>query len=225
MITVPTIGPIPAPRTFRSDVLLNAEYGRSVIGAKRPILIPNAVLLVVIEHPSPFLFGVICTVSSCCTNLALPSHSSHAYSSFGTITFTRIHILILVMLWVCWDRIHLAYVWFPFLLLLLCVHSFEISAPRYVYWSTIGSSSSQHFTEFTLFSLHTTTAHTFMFVVTLHFLVYASAFSICFCNPSIVSDNSHEIIHQSRHRQSPTATPSLLLRPLLYYHIFNIYLE
>ena len=46
MITVPAlpIGPMPAPHTFlRSDALLNPEYGRSAIGAERPILIPSSV--------------------------------------------------------------------------------------------------------------------------------------------------------------------------------------
>ena len=41
---------------------------------------------------------------------------------------------------------------------------------------------------FTLSSLHTTTAHFFTFAFALHFLVYSSAFSICFCYPSGVSD-------------------------------------
>ena len=58
MITVPTLGPIPAPHTFRSssDVL----YGRSAVGAERPILIPStAILLLVLEHPGIFLAAVI----------------------------------------------------------------------------------------------------------------------------------------------------------------------
>ena len=37
-------------------------------------------------------------------------------------------------------------------------------------------------------SLHTTTAHFLTFAVTLHVLVYARAFSICFCNPLGVCD-------------------------------------
>ena len=53
-------------------------------------------LLVVLEHPSTFLAAAICTVSSCFTNCAFPSHTSPAYSSFGTITFIRIHLLVLV---------------------------------------------------------------------------------------------------------------------------------
>ena len=56
----------------------------------------NTVLLVVLEHRSIFLAAVICIVfSSWFTNFAFPSHTS-AYSNFGTITFLRIHILILV---------------------------------------------------------------------------------------------------------------------------------
>ena len=46
-----------------------------------------------------FLAAVICSVfscSSCCTNFAFPSHTPPAYSNFGTTTFIRIHLLILV---------------------------------------------------------------------------------------------------------------------------------
>ena len=61
----------------------------------------------------------------------------------------------------------------------------------YKYWSTIDNSSSPHFhlnsTGFVLSSLHTSIAHLFTFAVTLHFLVYSSAFTIYFCNPSGVS--------------------------------------
>ena len=58
----------------------------------------NTVLRVVLEHPinSTFLAAVVCTVSSCFTNFAFPSHTCPAYSSFGTIAFIKIHILILV---------------------------------------------------------------------------------------------------------------------------------
>ena len=60
--------------------------------------------------------------------------------------------------------------------------SFEISTPRYIYWSTVGRSSSPQLylkiTGFSLSSLRTTTALFFMFAVTLHFLVYSSSFSI-----------------------------------------------
>ena len=91
---------------------------------------------------------------------------------------------------------------------------FEISTPRYVYWSTIGNSSSPHFhlkaTGFTLSSLHTTTAHFFTFAVTLHFLVYSSALPICFCNPSGVTHiptESYAHINPET-LPSPTVTPS-----------------
>ena len=80
-----------------------------------------------------------------------------------------------------------------------------MSTPRHVYWSTIGNSSFPHFhlnvAGFSLSSLHTPTAHFFLRSLSLQFLVYSSAFSIRFCNPSGVSDISHEIIckHQCRH--------------------------
>ena len=54
----------------------------------------STVLLVVCEHPSAFLVAVICAVSSCFTDFVFHSHTSLAYSSLGTITFIRIHILI-----------------------------------------------------------------------------------------------------------------------------------
>ena len=57
----------------------------------------NTVLLVVLEHPSTFLPVVaICTVSSSFTNFAFRSHTSPAYSSYCTVIFIGIHILILV---------------------------------------------------------------------------------------------------------------------------------
>ena len=60
MIAVPTLGPIPAPHTFRSSFgrtaksLLN-EYGRSAIGAERPILIP--ILYTWAKFPKLFAYG------------------------------------------------------------------------------------------------------------------------------------------------------------------------
>ena len=56
----------------------------------------TTVLLVVLQHPSIFLAAVICTVFSCFTNFAFPSHASPAYSNFDTITFIKTHLLILV---------------------------------------------------------------------------------------------------------------------------------
>ena len=56
--------------------------------------IPSSVLLVVLEHPSICLAAVICAVSSFFTNFVFPSHTSPAYSNFGTITSIRIHYLI-----------------------------------------------------------------------------------------------------------------------------------
>ena len=72
-----------------------------------------------------------------------------------------------------------------------------ISTPRYVYWSTIGTSSSPYFqlkfTGLNLSSLPTTTAHFNTFADTLHLLsivydINNSVFSVRFCNPSGVSD-------------------------------------
>ena len=54
----------------------------------------DIVLLVVLEHPSTLLAAVFGTVSSCFTNFVFPSHTSPAYSSFGTITLIRIHLLL-----------------------------------------------------------------------------------------------------------------------------------
>ena len=56
----------------------------------------NTLLLVVLEHPSTFSAAVIRTVSTCLTDFAFSSHASPAHSSFGTITFIRKYILILV---------------------------------------------------------------------------------------------------------------------------------
>ena len=47
----------------------------------------NAILLVVLEHPSTFLAAIICAVSSCFTNFAFPAHTSPAYSRLDTTTF------------------------------------------------------------------------------------------------------------------------------------------
>ena len=143
-----------------------------------------------------FFSAVICTVSSCFI-FAFPSHTSPAHSSFGTITFSRLHLLILVSR--C-ESIRIASILptcalpcpITFATCASHEHSFEISTPRYVYWAAIGNSCSPHYhlkvTGFSLSSLHTTTAHFCTSAVTLHFLVYYSDLSICFCNPSGVSD-------------------------------------
>ena len=57
----------------------------SVLRGYIPSSALNTVLLVVLEHHSIFLAAIICTVSNCFTNFAFPSHSSPAYSNFGTI--------------------------------------------------------------------------------------------------------------------------------------------
>ena len=135
--------------------------------------------------------------------LSLPSHTPPTYSNFGAVTLIRIHILILVSR--C-GSVRIASILpncgLPFpITFAMCAsqeQSFEISTPRYVYWSTIGSSSSPHFhlkfTGFTLSLLYTSihTAHFFSFAVTLHFLLYSRDFCInfCFCDPSGVSDIS-----------------------------------
>ena len=54
----------------------------------------NTVLLVVLGHLSISLAAVICTVTKSFTIFALPSHTSVAYSSFGTINFRFIWIRI-----------------------------------------------------------------------------------------------------------------------------------
>ena len=86
-------------------------------------------------------------------------------------------------------------VFYPFLSLLLYVYpksSLLRSLRQGTSWGTIGNSSSPHFhlkfIGFTLYLLQTTSARFLTFAVTLHVLVYSSAFSICLCNPSGVSD-------------------------------------
>ena len=110
------------------------------------------VLLVLLEYPQgTSLAAVICTVSCCFTNFAFPSLTSPAYSSFGTFTFfIRLHLLILVSR--C-DSVRIAPVLpkcalpFPsaFGMCASQEQAFEISTPRYVYWSAICNSSSPHF--------------------------------------------------------------------------------
>ena len=68
---------------LRVDLFLSGHIPSSAL---------NTLLLVVLEHPGAFLAAITCIVSSCFTNIAFPSHTS-AYYNFGTITFTRIHIL------------------------------------------------------------------------------------------------------------------------------------
>ena len=85
-----------------------------------------------------FLGAVICTVSSC-YQIPLPFHTSPAYSSFGTITFIRIHFFILVSR--C-ESVRIASI-LPFPITFdVCASQeqyFDICTPRYVYWSTIGN--------------------------------------------------------------------------------------
>ena len=67
-----------------------------VLSGYMPSSTLNTVLLVALEHPSIFLAALICTVSSCFTNFAFPFYTSPAYTNFGTIILTTMHILILV---------------------------------------------------------------------------------------------------------------------------------
>ena len=73
---------------------------------------------------------------------------------------------------------------YPFILCASQEEPLEISTPRHVYWSAIGTYSSPHFhlkvTAFILCSLHTSTAHCFTFAVTLHFLEPSSASCLVF---------------------------------------------
>ena len=99
----------------------------------------------------------------------------------------------------------------PFLLLLLCVHP-KSSLLRFLRQGTyIGQQSVNHIspnfhsnvTGFSLSSLHITTAHSFTFAASVYFVVYSSAFSRYFCNPSGVSDT------RPNHLQASIPTPYL----------------
>ena len=163
----------------------------------------NAVLLLIaaLQHPSFFLAAAVCTVSNCFTSSAFPSHTSPEYSinSFGTINIrpeTCLDRMCQGASLLGWHPSCLRVI-YALLLLLLYVYptsSLLISLRQgYVYWCTIGSSSSPHFelkfTACTSFSLLTTTAHFSAFAVTLHFLV---VFSICFCSRVfLISPRSH----------------------------------
>ena len=92
-----------------------------------------------------------------------------------------------------------------------------VSTPRYVYWSTIGNSSSPHFrlkcTGFTFSLLHKHTARPFTCAVTLRpqCILAPSLLNSCFCNSSGVSDipaKSSVNINPDT-VSSPTATPCL----------------
>ena len=160
----------------------------------------NTVILVVFEHPSTFLAAVIYTVSSCSTNFAFPSHTTRSYSHFGAITLIIIHILILVPR--C-GSVRIAsilptcYLPFP-ITFAMCAsqeQSFEISTPRYVYWSTIGSSSPPT----SIRNLPGSPCLRYIQLLRIFLrslslsISYSSAFSICLCNPSgvLVSPRNH----------------------------------
>ena len=93
--------------------------------------------------------GAICTVSKCFSNVAFPSYTSRACSNFDTITSIRIrmHIANLVL---TRGSVRIASIFptcdLPFSITSdMCVsqgQSLKIFTPRYVYWSSIGNSSS-----------------------------------------------------------------------------------
>ena len=150
-------------------------------------------LLVVLEHTITFFRCCDVYCFNLVYQLSVPFPYLAAYYGFVTPTFISKYItLILVSRCEC---VRIASIvstcaWpFPtsFAMCASQEQSFEISTPRCVYWSAIGTSSSRHFhlkvTRFTLSWLHTTTAHFFTFGVSPLFLVYYFAFSICFGNP------------------------------------------
>ena len=151
-----------------------------------------------------FSASVNCIVSNCFTSFSFPSHTSPVYSSFGTIhiTFIRVHLLILVSR--C-EFVRIASISptcglsFPTTFaIIICVSQeqyFNIPTRQGIAYTGLRSAIyflptyfQQQFIGFTLPSLQRTSAHFLTFAVTLHFLVYSSVFSICFCKPSGVSD-------------------------------------
>ena len=103
---------------------------------------------------------------------------------------------------------------------------FDISTPRYVYWSAIGNSSSPHFhlkvTGFTLSSLHAITAHFFTFAVTLYILVHSinGAFSVsAILRSFLISLRNHlQLSIPTAYLPAP-CLPPLVLRLILLRHI------
>ena len=199
-----------------------------VLSVSIPSSAHNAVWLVAREHLS--IFQLLPSVLF--TSYAFTSHTSPAYSGLGTFTFVRMHLLILVSR--C-ESVRITSIWPTCVFTLsttfaMCVSHeryFKTSTPLYIYWSTIGASSPPHFqlifTGFTLYSLHTTTAHFLTFAVTLHFLVYFSALSISFCYPWGVLDIPKKPYGSINPGlvSSPTVTPCLAvstatIRSLLY---------
>ena len=82
------------------------------------------ILVVALEHLGTILPAVLCTVSYRSTNLVFPFYSPPEYSIFGTITFIRIHLLILVSR--C-ESVKIASI------LLTCALRFPIAFPICVY--------------------------------------------------------------------------------------------
>ena len=175
----------------------------------------SSMLLVVLEHRvnSTFLSAVICTVSSSSTKFAFPSHTCPAYFSFGTITFRRRRILILVSRCES-DRIAFVLptcaVPFPITFAMCASHeqSFEISAPY------TGLQSVIHLLPASIRKLpglpylrYIQLVRAFQRSLSVSFssCTLRSAFPICFCNPSGVTEVF--LISPPNHPQTPIPTP------------------
>ena len=154
------------------------------------------VLLLILYYSSyvSILAAAICTVSSCFTDLAFPSHSSPAYPSFGTIILIRKHPLILLSRCgsVRITSILRTCAFYLLQLVSLCAsqeHS-SIFLRRGTHISlrpVIGLSlSSIRMLQSSPYPryIYVTTAHFFTLLSPFHFLVYSRALSICFCNTS-----------------------------------------
>ena len=143
------------------------------------------ILLVVLGHPNTCLVAVVCTVSSCSTNFAFSSHTS-ACSSFGTITFIRIHILILVSR--C-ESVRIGSILptfaLPVPIYFLCVQpkSSLLRSLRQGAYSGIRSVINplpfeSYRVHLVFVTYRRNTAQFFRFAITPHFLVYPSVFHI-----------------------------------------------
>ena len=116
-----------------ASLLVSSRYIPS--SAHSPILLE-------LEHSSTYWAGVIrtCTVYTCFTNLVFPSHSTPPYSSLGTTTFNRIHLLTLLIVSRC-QSARIASILPKQAFTRSCYscygapqeHSFGISTPTYMY--------------------------------------------------------------------------------------------
>ena len=116
-----------------------------VLSGYIPSSAPSTLLLAVLEHLGVFfLSAVICAVSNWIANFAFPSYTFPAYSSFGTVKFIVIRLLMLLSRCESINNASISPTCaLPFLVTwAMCVSQeqyFEISTPRYVYWCTIGT--------------------------------------------------------------------------------------